>query len=223
MILAAAFLSAHFTYAPEEDWVKTFPVVKSELAAEGVNEYFPLTPGLRLELHGGDTTLIVTVTHETENVDGVLTRVVEERESEGGKLIEISRNFFAIHPRTRDVYYFGEDVDMYRNGKIINHEGAWRSGVNGAKFGLMMPGKPKLGYAYYQEVAPKVAMDRAKIVSLNASTRTPLAAYDRCLKSEETTPLEPNAREFKYYAPGVGLIQDADLKLVKRTVNPGKE
>ena len=30
---------------------------------------------------------------------------------------------------------------------------------------------------------------------------------------DETTPLEPNARELKLYAPGIGLIQDADLSL----------
>jgi hypothetical protein len=32
---------------------------------------------------------------------------------------------------------------------------------------------------------------------------------------EETTPLEPGVKEYKYYAAGVGLVQDGSLKLVK--------
>jgi hypothetical protein len=35
------------------------------------------------------------------------------------------------------------------------------------------------------------------------------------VKIEETTPLDPDVRDVKYYAAGVGLIQDGTLKLVK--------
>jgi hypothetical protein len=35
------------------------------------------------------------------------------------------------------------------------------------------------------------------------------------LKTKKTTPLEPDTIEFKWYAPGMGLIQDAVLKLVQ--------
>jgi len=206
-----------------EEWTKSFHVNKSALATKGLNKYFPLTPGKVLEFHGGDTVLIVTVTHDTEKVDGVVTRVVEERESENGKLIEVSRNFFAIDPKTKDVYYFGEDVDMYRNGKIVNHEGAWRSGLKGAKFGLFMPGTPRNGFGYYQEIAPGVAMDRAKVVTTQLKVETPAGIYENCLKTEETTPLEPHAKEYKCFAPGVGLVQDADLKLVKMMLNLKRE
>lgn len=209
--LAIAAPQAYF-----EDWTKSFSVRTSDLVSTGTNKYFGLTPGRVLELRGGDTDLVVTVTNDTQMIDGVQTRVVEERESEGGKLIEISRNFFAIDPKTKDVYYFGEDVDMYQNGKVVSHDGAWKSGVKGAKFGLMMPGAPKQSRGYYQEIAPGVAMDRARIVGLDVSVETPAGRFEHCLKIEETTPLEPKAKEYKYYAPGIGLIQDADLKLVKR-------
>jgi hypothetical protein len=58
-------------------------------------------------------------------------------------------------------------------------------------------------------------MDRAEIVSLVETVRTPAGEFKNCLKTAETTPLEPGVREFKYYARGVGLIQDGSLKLVK--------
>jgi hypothetical protein len=82
------------------------------------------------------------------------TRVVEERETKNGQVIEVSRNYFAVDPSTGDAYYFGEDVDIYKNGKIASHEGTWHSGENGARFGLFIPGKPN-GRRLLQELARK--------------------------------------------------------------------
>src|SRR5437867_3842410 len=82
-------------------------------------------------------------------VAGVQTRVVEERETVNGQLVELSRNYFATSKSTGDVYYFGEDVDTYRDGKLTGHGGSWRAGLDGAKFGLMMPAKPQVGQRFY--------------------------------------------------------------------------
>jgi hypothetical protein len=112
------------------------------------------------------------------------------------------------------VFYFGEDVDVYRNGKVVDHEGAWVSGVNGARFGLMMPGTPLLGARYQQEVAPKLAMDRAEIVGLSETLQTPAGTFERCLKTEETSALGGGKAD-KVYAPGIGLTLDGDLKLTR--------
>ena len=79
----------------------------------------------------------------------------------------MSRNYFAISRRTNSVYYFGEDVDIYKAGKVVSHEGSWISGLGGAHFGLFMPGTPLLHGRYYQELAPRVAMDRAELVSMS--------------------------------------------------------
>jgi hypothetical protein len=207
-----------------QPWMQSFPVDVRELVTVGENPYFILKPGLQLTLQGSEggkgTVLVMTVLAETENVGGVETRVVEERETAGGVLAEVSRNFFAIHPATTDVYYFGEDVDIYKNGKIRSHDGAWRHGSNNAHFGLMMPGAPVVGMRHYQELAPKVAMDRVEIVSLGARSTTPAGVFDNCLKVRETTPLEPLARETKVYARGIGIVEDGSLKLVSHKVVP---
>lgn len=199
----------------DESWTSDFPVAKDELASTGRNPYFILEPGYNLVLEGGREQVTVTVLNETKMVAGVQTRVVEERETKGGKLVEVSRNYFAISKRTNSVFYFGEDVDIYRAGKVVSHKGAWLAGVKDAKFGLMMPGQVLLKAKYYQEIAPRVALDRAEIVSLRATVKTPAGEFMNCLKVEETTPLEPGNKEYKYYARGIGLVQDGDLKLVK--------
>ena len=125
--------------AEPDEWTAEFTVDKDDLASIGRNSYFMLEPGYTLVLEGGGERLVITVLNETVVVDGVETRVVEERETRGGKLVEISRNYYAIDARTGDAYYFGEDVDMYSGGQISSHGGAWLSGVGDARFGLMMP------------------------------------------------------------------------------------
>lgn len=198
----------------ERSWTTTFYIEPGELTSSGRNPYFILEPGYRLELSSGAERLVITVLDETRQIDNVETRVVEERETKSGQLVEVSRNYFAISKRTNSVYYFGEDVDIYQGGKVASHEGAWRSGTGGARFGLMMPGLPLLQAKYYQEIAPGVAMDRATIVSLSESLKTPAGEFSGVLKIAETNPLERGAAEYKYYARGVGLLQDGSLKLV---------
>ena len=198
-----------------DGWTKDFPMEKGELVPTGRNTYFILEPGYTLVLEGGDLQMIVTVLNETRMVDGVETRVVEERETKGGKLTEVSRNYFAINKRTKDVFYFGEDVDIYKDDKVVSHDGAWLSGVNGAKFGLMMPGQVSLNARFYNEIAPGVAMDRVEIVSISETVKTPAGEYTNCVKVKETTPLQPFVTDYKYYAPGIGMVQDGVLKLVK--------
>jgi hypothetical protein len=203
-----------------QPWMESFQVDLKELTTEGENPYFILKPGYQLTLEGKESgktvQLVITVLQETMNVAGVNTRVVEERETHGGVVVEVSRNYFAIHPRTNDVYYFGEEVDIYKNGKLDGHEGAWRHGSNNAQFGLIMPGKPAVGMRFYQEHAPKVALDRAEVVSLTERSTTPGGVFEQCVKMKETTPLERFTTEYKVYAPGVGLIEEGALKLASR-------
>jgi hypothetical protein len=184
-------------------WTSNFPIQEGELSSTGRNPYFILEPGYRMVLEHGNERLTVTVLNETKKVDNVETRIVEERETKNDRLVEISRNYFAISVRTNNVYYFGEDVDIYKAGKLISHEGAWLAGVNGARLGLAMPGVPTLKAKYYQELAPGVAMDRAEIVSLSETLNTAAGAFKDVLKIVETTPLERGVAEAKYYAPGV--------------------
>jgi hypothetical protein len=204
--------------AEDKSWTDTFEG-KEHLVPFGSNDFFVLKPGYFLEFAGGTkdhkTRLLITVFKTPKVVDGVKCAVVEEREWLNGKLAEVSLNYMAISTTTKNVYYFGEDVDEYGAGKVSGHGGAWLSGVNGARYGLMMPGKPEVGMRYYQEVAPGIAMDRAEVSSLGEVVRTPAGNFPGCLKVNETTPLEPGT-SVKVYAPGVGLIRDDDLYLVKK-------
>ena len=196
-------------------WQSQFPVEKKTLGTAGENPYFNLTPGLRLEYRNGSEVLVTSVLNETKTIDGVETRVVEDRETKNGKLVELTRDYFAIDKATGDVYYFGEDVDVYKDGKVVSHEGAWLSGVKGAKFGLIMPGKPTAGQRFYNEQAPGVGMDRAEIIAVNEVVSTPAGKFEKCVRLHETSAIEKTLSDHKWFAPGVGMVKDGKMVLVK--------
>ena len=113
---------------------------------------------------------------------------------------------------------------MYERGKITTHEGAWMHGTDGARYGLIMPAQPRVGFKHYQEIAPGVAMDRAEIVSVSETYKTPAGTFKDCLQVDETTPLEPGDHSLKIYAPGIGLIKDGKTLLVQYgAVKSGKK
>ncbi len=204
---------------PDDSYTRTFLTEHCTWIPMGQNAYFSLAPDTKHILEGeeeGETfQTVITVLHRTTIVDGVPTRVIEERHYVEGELEEVSRNFYSLCLQNNSVFYFGEEVDFYKDGEIIGHEGAWLAGIDGAQAGLYMPGLPLLGARYYQEVAPGAALDRAEIVSLTESVEVPVGAYDGCLETLETTPLEPDAEDTKIYCPGVGIVDDAGAVLIE--------
>ena len=199
-------------------WQKSFDLDNRKLASKGKGKFFILEPGYQLVLEGKEgrhtVKMVITVLDQTKKIGNVETRVVEERETVDGKLVEISRNFFAICEKTKDVFYFGEEVDDYKDGKVVAHAGAWLAGEKDAKPGMIMPGNPVVGAKFYQEIAPKKAMDRAEIISLKKTLKTPAGEFKNCLVVRESSALE-SGKEYKVHAPGIGLIKDEDLLLTK--------
>lgn len=208
-------LLAALTLCSAADWRSSFPVDRKNLGSSGSNPYFILESGYQLHYRRGTETLTVTVTTETKLIDGVQTRVILSREEKNGQPVEITRDYYAVDRTTGDVYYFGEDVDVYKGGKISGHEGAWLSGVNGARFGLMMPGRITLGDRFCQELAPKQAMDRAEVVAIAEPVVTPAGTYANCVHFKETSAIESGPGDHKWYAPGIGLVKDNRLVLAK--------
>jgi hypothetical protein len=202
----------------QEQFTKEFFLDDCTFSSIGSNRFFPLQPGAFLILEGFDhdelERVVITVLDDIKTIQGIDCRVVEEIETVDGELVEISRNFLAQCNETGDVFYFGEEVDIYEDGVIVGHDGAWEAFSNGAMPGILMPGRILHGSRYFQEIAPGVAEDRAEHVDFPERVRTPAGTFTGCLVIEESTPLEPGHVGTKAYAPGIGLVRDGDLKLV---------
>ncbi len=200
-------------------WKNSFNLDECNFSSIGSNDYMILKPGHQLILEGKENgtnvQLTITVLNETKTVNGVETRIIEEKETEDGELSEVSKNYFAICKPNNDIFYFGEVVDFYENGKVTNHEGSWEAGINDSKAGIVMPGKVELNSKYYQEIAPGVAEDRAEIISITETVNTPAGTFDKVIKTEETNPLEPNSKDYKFYAQGLGFIMEESFDLTE--------
>src|SRR3990172_877584 len=182
------------------------------------NPLFPLSnldtkifEGEEIDPDTGDiitTRLESTLIDKTRRVAGIRVLVLEEKAYEDDELIEVALDYFAQHS-DGTVYYFGEDVDNYLDGKIDNHDGSWRAGKDGAVQGIIMPAAPFVGQAYPQEFAEGIDEDKARVLALNESVSTPAGDFTGCLKTEDINPLDtPPLIEFKFYCPGVGVVRE---------------
>jgi hypothetical protein len=217
--LAAAWLLAACGAGPEpapptgidELQIPTESPDPTDFVAEIDNPYLPLVPGSRwvYESQGEDPeTITVTVTDETRVVAGVTTTVVSDVVTDAdGKVVEETLDWFA-QDTDGNVWYFGEDTTEYDDRGRPDTAGSWEAGVDGAQAGLVMPAMPRLGDGFRQEYAEGEAEDQATVLAVDDARTIGLGSYSDVVVTEDTTPLEPDLVERKYYAPGVGLIYE---------------
>jgi hypothetical protein len=150
------------------------------------------------------------VLRRTRLVAGVQVLVVQERDFEGGELVERTLDYFA-QDRQGNVWYFGESVDDIEDGRVAGHEGQWLAGRRGAQPGLFMPAAPAVGQTFEQERAPRVAEDRSTVLATGIRLRTRAGRFSGCIKTRDFAPLD-RLTETKYYCPRVGLARQLDRR-----------
>jgi hypothetical protein len=206
------------TFTPDPAFRSDFGLEECRFSSRGRNPFFILEPGYRITLESDEEVARITVLEQTRRVAGVTTRVVEELalEKDDGeeRLVERSLNFFAICRQTGDVVYFGEDVEFFdEDGNVTGRQGAWRAGVHGARPGVVMLGRPRVGDRYYEEIAPEdSALDKAEVLSLEESCAA--GEFDGpCLAIRGTNDCDADVDE-KLYVEDIGVVADGDLELV---------
>jgi len=184
------------------------------------NPYFPLTPGTVFiyESHTRDglERTEFFVTHNTKQILGVTTIEVHDTVTTNGEVTEDTLDWFA-QDKEGNVWYFGENTMELIGGRPSTLEGTFTAGVNRAKPGIIMEANPTLGDFYRQEFDLSNAEDFAEVKSLSDTVTVPFGRFKNCLRTRETTPLEPDLKEAKFYAPGVGNILTKDLTTGQRS------
>jgi hypothetical protein len=179
------------------------------------NPLWPLKPGTGYHYRGtrGTTPQIddEVVTHQTKRILGIACTVVRDTVSEHGRPIERTFDFYA-QDRQGNVWYLGEDSYELQHGKFAKASDSWRSGVDGAKPGIIMPADPRPGDRYRQEYYPPgEALDEAHVLGYRKPPKVPYGTFGRALVTSEFSPLEPQTEE-KYYVRGVGEILERVVK-----------
>jgi hypothetical protein len=205
------------------------------------NEFFPFTPG-GVKVHRGDdegeklvvTELFLADTRTFQwNGGTVVTRVLREVEFENGELVEISDNYFA-EADDGTVYYFGEVVDDYEDGVIVEHDGSWLVGgatlpsdpvdtANATNPALFMPANPEVDDSWKPEDLFPFVDETVTCQKFVAKHKTEGGKFKNVMQVKETSALDSGS-EKKWYARGVGVIHavssDEDLELVASTFLP---
>ncbi|MBI4606251.1 MAG: hypothetical protein HY721_30160 [Planctomycetes bacterium] len=197
------------------------PVIDPEDFVRRVdNPFFPLVPGTTFvyesETEEGLERVEVEVTDQTKEILGVLCTVVRDTEMLDGEVVEATDDWFA-QDKMGNVWYFGEHSEEYEDGVLVSLEGSWEAGVDGAKPGIIMQAEPRVGDVYRQEFFLGEAEDMGEVIALDQSVTVPFGAFEGCLQTGDFSPLEPDALEHKFYAPGVGLVLEVNVETGRRT------
>jgi hypothetical protein len=155
----------------------------------------------------------IEVLHETRDVNGVAATVVHDTVFVEGQLVEETYDWYA-QDKDGNVWYLGEAVDNYENGVLVDHAGSWEWGVDGALPGVIMWADPaaRLNEVYYQEFYSGEAEDQGQVLSVSESVSVPFGTFENVLKTYDFSALDPDLQEHKFYAPGIGLIKELNLK-----------
>jgi hypothetical protein len=151
----------------------------------------------------------------TINGQAVAALIMEDREFAGGALKEVTLDYFA-QSDDGTVYYLGEDVDIYKNGQVVSHEGAWLYGVNTTQLGVIMPANPKVGDQFQSENVPGITREDDEVLSVSETVTVPAGTYTNCLRVKEK--LSDGGTDYKYFAPNVGVVkevpEDGEVNLI---------
>ena len=184
------------------------------------NRYFPLTTGHSTVMIGtgteGGTAIselaVFTVLGVGPQIMGVQTVIAIDEAFAGPLLMERTFDYFAADA-AGNVWYLGEDVENFQYdaaGVLTGSDthSAWRAGVGDALPGIAMSAALTPATPLFSEHAPaEAAMDYATLVETGLTLTTSAGQFTDVIKFEERSMAEPDLREFKFYAPDIGLIR----------------
>jgi hypothetical protein len=196
------------------------------------NPYFPLVVGYKWVYQGAGETATFVITNKTKLIEGVTCRVARDTVRVGGFITEDTDDWFA-QDDDGNVWYCGESTRTFNTfpgdnpveEELAGIDGAWKTGRELAKPGIISLSHPHVGDVYREEFQISNAEDVAEIVSTTASATVPVAGAsctNTCVKTRNFTSAEPDVNEFKYYKAGVGFIleitpEGEQIKLISFT------
>jgi hypothetical protein len=110
------------------------------------------------------------------------------------------------------VWYLGEDSFDFKQGKWVRNDGSWQAGVDGAKAGIVMKARPRVGETYRQEYYRLHAEDVARVLSTKEAVSVRYGDFKRVLETRDWSLVEPGVVEHKYFARGVGEVKSVMVK-----------
>jgi hypothetical protein len=117
-----------------------------------------------------------------------------------GRIEEVALDFYA-QADDRSVWYFGEDVFNYEDGRIADRAGTWLAGKDGPA-AMIMPARPKVGDVYRPENVPGLVFEEVRVKATGRTVDGPRGRVAGAIVAGELH--QDGSREDKIFAPGYG-------------------
>jgi hypothetical protein len=117
-----------------------------------------------------------------------------------GRIHEVALDWYA-QADDGSVWYFGEDVFNYEDGKVADTNGTWIAGDQ-LPPAMIMPAEPRVGNVYRSENAPGIAFEQIRVESVDQRVAGPSGNISGAIKVTELH--MDNTTEEKMFAPGYG-------------------
>jgi len=169
------------------------------------------------ETDEGNERLEISRLTDTLSIDGIACVLIREKVWIDGLLHEQVITYIA-EDVTGDVWNLGVTAENYNaSGSLINTNGSWFAGTDGAKPGIAMLSQPIIGNAYRQEYYFNIAENQAEVLDTGITVTTVFGTFQHCVVIKEWSELEPHIFDLKMYAPGVGLVKELNLSTGNET------
>jgi hypothetical protein len=117
-----------------------------------------------------------------------------------GRIHEVALDWYA-QADDGSVWYFGEDVFNYEDGKVADTEGTWIASDE-TPAAMIMPAKPAVGNVYRPENAPGVVFEEVRVEKIDQTVAGPSGNISGAIEVSELH--MDGKREGKVFAPGYG-------------------
>lgn len=146
----------------------------------------------------------VTLLPETKTIEWngtkIETVVSQYTAYHDGRIEEIALDWYA-QADDGSVWYFGEDVFNYADGRLADTEGTWITGKDGPA-AMIMPAAPTVGHVYRPENSPGIVFEEVVVKTTGRTVQGPRGPVDGAITVTELH--MDGTHEDKTFAPGYG-------------------
>jgi hypothetical protein len=118
-----------------------------------------------------------------------------------GRIHEVALDWYA-QADDGAVWYFGEDVFNFKDGKVADMDGTWLAGKDGPA-GMIMPADPQVGQVYRAENIPGYVFEEVTVKAAGLTVDGPRGPVPGAMVGQENHLIE-SFYEDKTFAPGYG-------------------
>jgi hypothetical protein len=182
------------------------------------NPFHPLKPGLQW-VRAGTTEvgsrvvpheIITTMTDVMRVIDGVPTIAMLDQSTDSGEISQVGMDYMALD-KDGNVWILGGYTEDYEGGAYTNTDSAYLGNGNGGEIGILSPAFVDMSTPrWFIGKAPEESASVGYPVEVGVRVCVTFGCFDDVRVVQEGNVGAPD-NENKYYAPGVGVINNIPL------------